>query len=175
MVTYKNPGESTFRVSERPVQKVVLVVPVEDQDGERLDAVEPLPEGHDPGVDAVGLLPGRDDTGTRADGPPLVRPGVDAVGLLPGREESANLWQPAEEAAIGQETRSGPLEGDPTRAASAAPEPAAVPPDLSNEVTPPSQVALDRSEPQDGLGMAGQLHSPRDRGRPRRYLDLNLY
>ena len=49
VVTYKNQGESTFRVSERPVQKVVLVVPMEDQDGERLDAVEPLLEGQEPG------------------------------------------------------------------------------------------------------------------------------
>ena len=127
------------------------------------------------GVDVEGPLPTGGVTGTRADGPPLVRSGVDAVGLLPGREESANLWQPAEEAATGQETRSGPLEGDPTRAVSAAIEPAAVPPDLSKEVAPPSWVASDCSEPQDGLGMAGQLHSPRDRRRPRRYLDLNLY
>ena len=107
IVTYKNPGESVFRTSERPVQKVVLVVPVEEQDGERPEDAGPPQEAHeDPGVDAVGLLPDEVVTGTRAESPPLVRPGVDAVGLLPGREESANPWRPAEEAAPGQEARS---------------------------------------------------------------------
>ena len=75
VVTYKNPGESTFRVSERPVQKVVLVVPVEDQDGERPDAVGPLQGDQEPEPDAAGLLPDDGDTGTCAKDPPLVRPG----------------------------------------------------------------------------------------------------
>ncbi len=157
------------------MQKVVLVVPVEDQDGERPDAVGPLQDDQEPEPEAAGLLPDDGDAGTRAEDPPLLWPGVDAVGLLPGREESVNLWQPAEEAAPGQETRSGPLEGDPTRAVSAAPEPAAVPPDLSKEVAPTSRVASDHSEPQDGQGMAGRLRSPRDRRRPQRYQDPDLY
>ena len=73
------------------MQKVVLVVPVEDQDGERPDAVGPLQDDQEPESDAAGLLPDDGNAGTRAEDPPLVRPGVDAIGLLPGREESANL------------------------------------------------------------------------------------
>jgi hypothetical protein len=30
IIAYKNPGESTFRETERPIQKLVLIVPVED-------------------------------------------------------------------------------------------------------------------------------------------------
>ena len=67
IVTYKNPGESTFRVSERPVQNVVLVVPVEDQDGERPDAAGLLQEDQRPGVEVARPLPDEDVTGTRAE------------------------------------------------------------------------------------------------------------
>ena len=34
---------------------------------------------------------------------------------------------------------------------------------------PKSRVASDHSEPQDGLGIAGRLRSPRDRRRPQKY------
>ena len=162
-------------------EKLEADSPVEDPD----DGEPEMPGSRSPpgpllsictvGVDVARPLLTEGVTGTRAETPPLVRPGVDAVGLLPGRERSASPWRPAEEAAPGQETRSDPLEGDSTRAVSAAPEPAAVPPDLSKEVAPTSRVASDRSEPQVGQGMAGRLRSPRDRRRPQRYQDPDLY
>ena len=123
-------------------EKLEADSPVEDPD----DGEPEMPGSRSPpgpllsictvGVDVARPLLTEGVTGTRAETPPLVRPGVDAVGLLPGREKSASPWRPAEEAAPGQETRSDPLEGDSTRAVSAAPEPAAVPPDLSKEVAP---------------------------------------
>jgi hypothetical protein len=215
IVQYKNPGEAVFRVSERPVQKVVLVVPVEEQDGGvGVELARPLPTT---GVDAVGLLPvvgrgkevigsppgevgrpgikvarpppdevGRgnhvarpppweSDTGTRAIGSPLVWPGGGARMLPPGQEHPANQGQAVEDAAPGQENGLGPLAEDPPRAVSAAEEPAAVPPDRSNELAPSSRVGSDLSEPQESQGWAGRLRVPRDRRRPQRYQDPDLY
>ena len=162
-------------------EKLEADSPVEDPD----DGEPEMPGSRSPpgpllsictvGVDVARPLLTEGVTGTRAETPPLVRPGVDAVGLLPGRERSASPWRPAEEAAPGQEARSDPLEGDRTRAVSAAPEPATVPPDLSKEVAPTSRVASDRSEPQVGQSMAGRLRSPRDRRRLQDpdYIDFN--
>jgi transposase InsO family protein len=254
IVKYKNPGEAVFRMSERPVQKVVLVVPIEDQNGgvgdelarplpttgvdmvgpfpvvgrPGVDVARPLPEevgvGDElarplptTGVDAVGLLPvvgrgkevigsppreggrpgvkvarpppeevGRgkevarpppweSDTGTRAVRPPLVWPGGGAVRPPPGQEYPANQGQVVENTSPGQEEGQGPLAEDPPRAVSAAERPAAVPPDLSRELAPSSRVGSDLSEPQESQGWAGRLRVPRDRKRPQRYQDPDLY
>ena len=119
--------------------------------------------------------PWESDTGTRAIGSPLVWPGGGARMLPPGQEHPANQGQAVEDAAPGQENGLGPLAEDPPRAVSAAEEPAAVPPDRSNELAPSSRVGSDLSEPQESQGWAGRLRVPRDRRRPQRYQDPDLY
>ena len=46
LVKYKNPGEKSYRVSERHANKLVLIVPADDQsisDHEEMDALRQVP------------------------------------------------------------------------------------------------------------------------------------
>ena len=125
----------------------------------------PPPDEVGRGKDVARPPPWESDTGTRAIGSPLVWPGGGAMRPPPGQEYPANQGQVVENTSPGQEEGQGPLAEDPTRAVSAAQEPAAVPPDLSRELAPTSRVGSDISEPQESQCWAGRLMVPRDRGK----------
>jgi hypothetical protein len=109
-IEYRLPGESVFRVTTRPIHKLVLVVPAEEQTGAR------DPEGGENGeADRPAPLteerpgPGQRDVAEATEAPPLAiegpeRPGQEEDGTAEtGEEPRGTTPPPAEEGQKGPE------------------------------------------------------------------------
>jgi hypothetical protein len=153
VVAYKNNQEVGFRYSERPVHKLVLVVPAEDQGEPVLDRLRDEEEP-DPAGDGD------------ADPVPQVDPGIQ-----PDPNDQPNITE------LNEDFRGMDLsEGGAVRAEDAAPvetadpEPVPAPPEERAGAILPSKGVSGPPGPQESPNVwGGRLRGPKARRRPAKY------
>ena len=155
LVKYKNPGEKGYRVSERHANKLVLVVPVNEQSiNETANAKDQVPSAQDKtgGEDVSGQetrdQPEEEDELTGPDDPDHPEPDPDdaAVGAASDTESE----------------QSATADGDHNLTG----------------VNPPGGVAprpLRHEEPSTNPGWVGRLRAARVKKRPTFYSDNDIY
>ncbi len=92
-IEYKLPGESVFRTTTRPIHKLVLVVPIEEQASavDRMGGESAGPEQAAPLVEEVPELAHTEEVGATEVAPPAVRPELAHQEGVEAAEEKRGL------------------------------------------------------------------------------------
>ena len=191
LVKYKNQGEGGFRFSERPSNKIVLVVPYEDQqyDSEQFKGVQSSQESEPEAAEAGEPLMEAAEAGeplmeAAVAGEPLME--AAKVGTRPQRkvkEIPRDSSYSSENAATDEEDESATgteagQDAAPVEAERITPPPEPGPTGHAAEVNPSDGVAsedLSRQVPSTRQDWASRLRSLRARRRPVRYQDPDIY